>query len=48
MRQDGMGQYTVELDEYGWFPDMLPSEAEQIEGSDMDEDKDEDEAAYHT
>ncbi|EUC34522.1 hypothetical protein COCCADRAFT_35872 [Bipolaris zeicola 26-R-13] len=48
VRQDGMGQYMVELDEYGWFPDMLPSEAEQIEGSDMDEDKDEDEAAYHT
>lgn len=47
-----MGQYTVELDEYGWFPDMLPSEADQVEGSDMDEDKDEDEdedeAAYHT
>lgn len=44
VRQDAMGQYTVELGEYGWFPDMLPSEAGQVEGSDTDED----EAAYHT
>lgn len=42
--QDGMGQYTVELEEYGWFPDMLPSEAGQVEDSETDED----EAAYHT
>ncbi|KAA8615765.1 methylated DNA-protein cysteine methyltransferase [Pyrenophora tritici-repentis] len=41
VRQDAMGLYTVDLDEYGWFPDMLPSEAALVESSDG-EDADED------
>jgi len=45
-----MGQFTVDLSEYGWFPDMLPSEAELVEASDeeVDELVDEEAAAYHT
>jgi methylated-DNA-protein-cysteine methyltransferase-like protein len=46
VRQDAMGQYTVDLAEYGWFPDVLPSEAGLVESS--DEDEDEEVAAYHT
>ncbi|KAF1837041.1 hypothetical protein BDW02DRAFT_637486 [Decorospora gaudefroyi] len=45
VRQDAMGQYTVPLAEFGWFPDVLPSEAGLVESSDGE---DEDEAAYHT
>lgn len=45
VRQDAMGQYTVDLGEYGWFPDILPSEAGLVESSDEEA---EDEAAYHT
>lgn len=45
VRQDAMGLYTVDLGEYGWFPDMLPSEAALVESSDGE---DADEAAYHT
>ncbi|OAL43611.1 hypothetical protein IQ07DRAFT_592945 [Pyrenochaeta sp. DS3sAY3a] len=50
VRQDAMGQFTVDFGEHGWFPDVLPSEAGQVESSDEDsEDKEaEDEAAYHT
>jgi methylated-DNA-protein-cysteine methyltransferase-like protein len=44
VRQDAMGLYTVDLGEYGWFPDMLPSEADLVES----DEEDEDEAAYHT
>lgn len=40
-----MGQYTVEFGEHGWFPDVLPSEADLAESSDEEA---EDEAAYHT
>lgn len=48
-----MGQYTVDMSKYGWFPDQLPSEADQVESSDNDENETgdeaaEDEAAYHT
>ncbi|KAL7779792.1 hypothetical protein CFE70_009809 [Pyrenophora teres f. teres 0-1] len=42
VRQDAMGLYTVDLGEYGWFPDMLPSEAALVESSDGE---DADEAA---
>ncbi|KAF1948042.1 hypothetical protein EJ02DRAFT_440194 [Clathrospora elynae] len=45
VRQDAMAQYTVDLGEYGWFPDVLPSEAGLVESSD---EEGEDEAAYHT
>jgi methylated-DNA-protein-cysteine methyltransferase-like protein len=38
-----MHQYTVDFGVYGWFPDMLPSEADLVESSD-----DEEAAAYHT
>ncbi|CAN9127102.1 unnamed protein product [Alternaria alternata] len=44
--QDAMGQYTVDLGRYGWFPDVLPSEAGLVESS--DEEEEEEEAAYHT
>ena len=37
-----MGEFTVDLSQYGWFPDMLPSEAGQVESSD-EEDSQEDE-----
>ncbi|PNS15842.1 hypothetical protein CAC42_4294 [Sphaceloma murrayae] len=44
LRQEGvtversaMGELSVDLSEYGWFPSMLPSEEEGIEASD-DED----------
>lgn len=40
-----MGQYTVDFKDYGWFPDILPSEADMIESS---SDEDEETAAYHT
>lgn len=43
VREDAMGQYTVDLAKYGWFPDVLPSESDQVESS-----EDEDAAAYHT
>jgi hypothetical protein len=29
-----MGEYTVSLREFGWFPTELPSEADQAEDSD--------------
>ncbi|CAG5145422.1 uncharacterized protein ALTATR162_LOCUS1708 [Alternaria atra] len=45
VRQDAMGQYTVDLGQYGWFPEVLPSEAGLVESSD---EEDEEEAAYHT
>lgn len=44
LRQEGvtversaMGELSVDLSEYGWFPAMLPSEEAEIEASD-DED----------
>lgn len=40
-----MSQYTVDLKDYGWFPDILPSEAELVDSSD---EEDEEAAAYHT
>jgi methylated-DNA-protein-cysteine methyltransferase-like protein len=43
--EDSMGQYTVEFKDYGWFPDVLPSEG-LVESS--DEETDEEAAAYHT
>jgi methylated-DNA-protein-cysteine methyltransferase-like protein len=45
VRQDAMGQYTINLAEYGWFPDVLPSESGLVESSD---EEDEEAAAYHT
>lgn len=41
-----MGQYSVDFQKYGWFPDVLPSEAGLVESSEDEEA--EDEAAYHT
>ena len=47
--QDAMGQYSVDFGRFGWFPDMLPSEAGLVESSDEEDDEAaEDEAAYHT
>lgn len=45
VREDAMGQYTIDLAKYGWFPDTLPSESGQVESSDGE---DEEAAAYHT
>lgn len=45
IREDAMGQYTIDLSKYGWFPDVLPSETGLVESSD---EEDEDAAAYHT
>ena len=45
-----MGEFLVDFGRYGWFPSVLPSEADEVESSD-EEDDDEgaaDEAAYHT
>ncbi|KAF3042393.1 hypothetical protein E8E12_007230 [Didymella heteroderae] len=44
--EDSMGQYTVDFKDYGWFPDILPSETGMVESS--DEETDEEVAAYHT
>ncbi|KAL5436353.1 hypothetical protein PMIN07_001731 [Paraphaeosphaeria minitans] len=54
--QNAMGEFLVDFGRYGWFPSVLPSEAEEAESSDeeiedADEDEDEeaaDAAAYHT
>lgn len=55
MTQNAMGEFLVDFGRYGWFPLMLPSEAEEVESSDEeDEDGDDDDeaaadaAAYHT
>ncbi|KAF2263807.1 DNA binding methylated-DNA--cysteine S-methyltransferase [Lojkania enalia] len=44
VEQGAMGEFTVDFGKYGWFPDVLPSEARLVESS-GDEDE---EAAYHT
>ncbi|KAF2133575.1 hypothetical protein P153DRAFT_382007 [Dothidotthia symphoricarpi CBS 119687] len=44
VREDAMRQYTVALADYGWFPDVLPSEAALVESSDEEEE----EVALHT
>ncbi|KAF2019710.1 DNA binding methylated-DNA--cysteine S-methyltransferase [Aaosphaeria arxii CBS 175.79] len=46
-----MGEYSIELSKYGWFPDELPSEAGLVESESEDdegEEEDEEAAAYHT
>ncbi|KAH7139014.1 6-O-methylguanine DNA methyltransferase [Dendryphion nanum] len=51
VEQGAMGEFTINLTKFGWFPDMLPSEAGQVESSDEEDEEDEeaeDEAAYHT
>jgi len=32
-----LGEYMVDFSIYGWFPDMLPSEAAQLEDDDSDD-----------
>ena len=47
--QNAMGEYLVDLSRFGWFPSVLPSEAEELESSDEeDEEGAADAAAYHT
>ena len=50
--QGAMGEFTIDFQSYGWFPSILPSEADQVENSDSDSDakdeEDEEAAAYHT
>jgi methylated-DNA-protein-cysteine methyltransferase-like protein len=46
-----MGEFTVDLQRFGWFPSVLPSEAAEDESSDEEESNevdDEEAAAYHT
>jgi methylated-DNA-protein-cysteine methyltransferase-like protein len=43
--QGAMGEFTVDLQRFGWFPSILPSEASQVESTD---EEGEDAAAYHT
>ncbi|KAF2712364.1 hypothetical protein K504DRAFT_373712 [Pleomassaria siparia CBS 279.74] len=43
--QNAMGEWTINLGKYGWFPDVLPSEAGLVESS---SDEEEEAAAYHT
>lgn len=45
VREDAMGQYTIDLARFGWLPAILPSETNLVESS---EEEDEDAAAYHT
>lgn len=52
VEQNAMGEYTIDLARFGWFPDVLPSESGET-GSGDDEGGVEDEeardaAAYHT
>jgi hypothetical protein len=37
-----MGEYTVSLREYGWFPSRLPSELDEVEDSESTDTGDED------
>ena len=37
--EDSMGQYTVDFKDYGWFPDVLPSEAGLVESSDEEDEE---------
>ncbi|KAJ4305421.1 Alkyltransferase-like protein 1 [Kalmusia sp. IMI 367209] len=49
--QGAMGEFSVDFERYGWFPSVLPSEAEQVESSSEEDEEDEEEAdaaAYHT
>lgn len=43
VRRDAMGEMSVDFDEYGWFPDVLPSEEAGGHGREDDDDDDEDE-----
>lgn len=33
-----MGEHSIDLAEYGWFPVMLPSDAESLDSSDGSDD----------
>jgi methylated-DNA-protein-cysteine methyltransferase-like protein len=41
VREDAMGQYTIDMAKFGWFPDVLPSEAELVESSEEEEEEEE-------
>lgn len=48
-----MGEFTIDLNRFGWFPDELPSESGLVGEEDEDDEGTEDEdardaAAYHT
>ena len=34
-----MGEYSVDLNSYGWFPDLLPSEEEAEESEEQSEEE---------
>lgn len=46
--QNAMGEFLVDFGRYGWFPPMLPSEAEEVESSDEEDEEAGDAAAYHS
>ncbi|KAH8689944.1 MGMT family protein [Talaromyces proteolyticus] len=35
VEEDAMGDYYIDMHRYGWFPDRLPSEEGESEGSDV-------------
>ena len=41
--QGSMGEYLIDLATYGWFPDVLPSEAAEL-SSDEDDENEENES----
>ena len=46
--QNAMGEFLVDFGQHGWFPSVLPSEADEVESSDEEDDEAEDAAAYHS
>jgi methylated-DNA-protein-cysteine methyltransferase-like protein len=40
VREDAMRQYSVDLAQYGWFPDTLPSENGAVESSNDEDGED--------
>jgi methylated-DNA-protein-cysteine methyltransferase-like protein len=38
-----MSEYSIDLATYGWFPDVLPSEAAELSSDDEDDEDDENE-----
>jgi methylated-DNA-protein-cysteine methyltransferase-like protein len=35
--QGSMGEYSIDFATYGWFPDVLPSEAAELSSDDEDD-----------
>ena len=39
--EGALGEFSVDLQAHGWFPDMLPSEEGEVEGESSDSDGEE-------